>query len=130
MAIYTSGDKETVIDIGLGIKVGIRNDGKYRINWADIDSKIYIHKEIYEELETKNKELNKKFENLAEKYNKTDEKIENLKSERNHWEEEFYRVKDIAVEKTISVDRWKRRLVTTNSIWFFATVLVIIFSFI
>jgi hypothetical protein len=126
MAKVAAGDKETVIEVGTGITIGVRNEGPYRINWANVDGTRYVHKEIHEELEEKKKELAKKLKNINENYGKLEKKWINEKDEKKRWETEFYRVKDIAVEKTLSSDKWKERFIIMTAAWFFTAVFVII----
>jgi len=102
MAKVAAGEKETVIKVGTGITIGVRNEGPYRINWADIDDKRYVHKEIYDNLDTKKKELVRKLKNIRENYGKLEEEWINEKK------------------------RWEKKLVVTNVIWLFATLLILL----
>ncbi len=126
MAKVAAGDKETVIKVGTGITIGVRNEGPYRINWAKIDGKRYVHKEIYDNLDTKKKELAKKFMNIKENYGTLEKKWTNVKDEKKRWEAEFYRVKDIAVEKTLSADRWKNNFCMMAGIWLVTALILLI----
>lgn len=120
--------KETVINVGTGIEVAIRNEGEYRINWAKIDKDIYIHKEVHAELEAKHKNLNQKYENLAEKATKFNEKYEklseeyrNLEIDRNEWEDNFYVATDEKTTLSKLLDSCREKLVISNAIWLFVS---------
>ena len=126
MTKVAAGDKETVIKVGTGITVGIRNEGSYRINWADVDGKKYIHKEIYEELDTKKKELARKLMNINENYGKLEKEWINEKNEKKRWEDEFYNMRDTALKKVFLADKWKKYFVIMASAWFFTALLLLI----
>jgi len=126
MTKVAAGDKETVIEVGTGITIGVRNEGPYRINWANVDGTRYVHKEIYEELDTRKKELAQKLEDIKENYGKLEEKWINEKNEKKRWENEFFRVKDIAVKELLRADKWKRNFVIIASVWFFTALILLI----
>lgn len=106
MTKVAAGEKETVIKVGTGITIGVRNEGPYRINWANVDGIRYVHREIYDNLDTKKKELAKKLKNIRENYGKLEEEWINEKNEKK---------------------RWKKKLVVTNTIWLFAILLILLF---
>lgn len=106
MTKVAAGYKETVIEVGAGITIGVRNEGPYRINWANVDGTRYVHKEIYDNLDTQKKELATKFTNIKKNYGKLEEEWINEKNEKK---------------------RWKKKLVVTNAIWLFATLLILLF---
>lgn len=126
MTKVAAGAKETVIEVGTGITIGVRNEGPYRINWANVDGTRYVHKEIYEELEERKQELVRKLKNIRENYGKLEKEWINEKNEKKDWEDEFFRVRDIAVEKTISADRWKRNFCIMAGIWLVTALILLI----
>ena len=126
MAKVAAGDKETVIKVGTGITIGVRNEGPYRINWANVDGTQYVHKDIYNNLDTQKKELARKLKNINENYGKLEEKWINEKDQKKRWESEFYRVKDIAVEKVLLVDKWKRNFYIVASVWTVTALILLI----
>jgi hypothetical protein len=126
MTKVAAGDKETVIEVGTGITIGVRNEGPYRINWANVDGTRYVHREIYDNLDTKKKELAKKLKNIRENYGTLENKLTNVKDEKKRWEKEFYRVKDTAVEKTLSADRWKNNFCIMAGVWLVTALILLI----
>ena len=126
MAKVAAGDKETIIKVGTGITIGVRNEGPYRINWAEVDEKRYIHKEIYDELEEKRLVLAQKLENVNKNYGKLEKQWIWEKDQKKRWEAEFYRVKDIAVEKVLLVDKWKRNFYIVASVWTVTALILLI----
>jgi uncharacterized coiled-coil DUF342 family protein len=113
--------KETIINVGTGIEVAIRNEGEYRINWAKIDENIYVHKEIHAELEKKHKNLNRKYRKLNEKVEEFDEKYKNLENDRDAWLVRYEEVSGERNRLAAALDSWKTKLVISNLIWFFLT---------
>jgi len=126
MAKVAAGDKETVIKVGTGITIGVRNEGPYRINWAKIDGSRYVHKELYDNLDTKKKELAKKLKNIRENCGKLEEEWINEKNEKKRWENEFYRVKDIAVKELLRADKWKRNFCIMAGFWLVTALILLI----
>jgi DNA repair exonuclease SbcCD nuclease subunit len=126
MAKVAAGEKETVIKVGTGITIGVRNEGPYRINWADIDDKRYVHKEIYDNLDTKKKELAKKFMNIKENYGKLEKEWINEKNEKKDWQDEFFRVRDIAVEQISLADKRKRNFCIMAGVWLVTALILLI----
>jgi len=126
MTKVAAGDKETVIQVGTGITIGVRNEGPYRINWANVDGTRYVHREIYDNLDTKKKELAKKLKNIRENYGKLEEEWINEKNEKKRWEDKFFEVKDAAIKYMTLKDRWKTRFIIVASAWFFTALILLL----
>ena len=68
----------------------------------------------------------RKLKNIRENYGKLEKEWINEKNEKKDWEDEFFRVRDIAVEKTISADRWKRNFCIMAGVWLVTALILLI----
>jgi hypothetical protein len=126
MTKVVAGDRETVIEVGTGITIGVRNEGPYRINWANVDGTRYVHKEIYDVLAEEKDKLSLEFKKMAKKYGEMDEKLENVKLEKEDWKEDALRLSKIATVKAASAKRWKTSFIVMFSGWLLIALALII----